>query len=63
MNKNNSGGRFAIGLAIGIAIGVALDNLIIGMAIAGALGMAFGSITTQEKEESDHKKGDNNESK
>ncbi|MBL8089887.1 MAG: hypothetical protein JNJ43_06145 [Anaerolineales bacterium] len=63
MNKNNSGARFAVGLAMGIAIGVALDNLAIGMAIGGALGMAFGSIKSEETKENDDKKGDNNESK
>lgn len=62
MNKDNSGGRFAIGLAIGIAIGAALDNLAMGMAIGGALGMAFG-IKTRKKEEGDNQKGDQHESK
>lgn len=63
MKKENSGARFAIGLAIGIAIGAALDNLAIGMAIGGALGMAFGSIGPKEKNEADYKNGDKNESK
>ncbi len=61
MNKNNSGARFAVGLAIGIAIGVALDNIILGMAIGGALGMAFGSIKTEKN--NDDKTGDHNETK
>ncbi len=61
MNKNNSGARFAVGLAMGIAIGVALDNIILGIAIGAVLGITFGSIKTDKN--NDDKTGDHNETK